>query len=193
MDVSLYHESLDQMCKLISKPNAKILDAACGPGNLSKYILSKNPRYQVAGFDLAVDMVQLAQKNNPEGSYFVWDIKNISKLEDKYDAIVIGFCLPYLNMAEVKQLIQDCTYLLKADGILYVSTMEGEYENSKYVTSSDGTGKCFTHYYDTALMTKIMHPFFNQISITKQLYSEVDGIQNYDLILIASSNIKEEF
>src|SRR6476660_8726042 len=37
MDVSLYHHSFDIFCRHISKPNAEILELACGPGNITKY------------------------------------------------------------------------------------------------------------------------------------------------------------
>ena len=41
MDLDLYNETYDFICDSIIRPNAKILDIGCGPGNVTKYLLSK--------------------------------------------------------------------------------------------------------------------------------------------------------
>jgi 2-polyprenyl-3-methyl-5-hydroxy-6-metoxy-1,4-benzoquinol methylase len=43
MNLTLYDASYDTFCKMIGNSNAKILDAGCGPGMISKYLLSKYP------------------------------------------------------------------------------------------------------------------------------------------------------
>src|SRR5687768_12495213 len=80
MTVSSYQEPLNLFCDLISKEDAKILDIACGPGNVTKYLLSKKPELVVRGIDLAPNMVLLAQTNNPGASFEVMDCRSISAL-----------------------------------------------------------------------------------------------------------------
>jgi ubiquinone/menaquinone biosynthesis C-methylase UbiE len=43
MDVQHYQQSLNLFGSHISKENAQILDIACGPGNVSKYLLLRTP------------------------------------------------------------------------------------------------------------------------------------------------------
>ena len=45
MDLSLYHDSLDLFCRSITKKEADVLDIACGPGNITHYLLKKAPRF----------------------------------------------------------------------------------------------------------------------------------------------------
>ena len=42
MDISRYHELLDLFCEQLAKENPDILDLACGPGNISQYLLQKS-------------------------------------------------------------------------------------------------------------------------------------------------------
>ena len=66
MNVELYHNALDLFCNHITKDNADILDIACGPGNISKYLLTKRPSFNILGIDLAVNMLSLAKANEQD-------------------------------------------------------------------------------------------------------------------------------
>src|SRR5690349_4144717 len=83
MDVTLYTRALKNFCDLISKDNAKVLDIACGPGNVTKYLLSERPDLNVLGIDLAGNMIALARENNPTASFEVMDCRSISNLHGK--------------------------------------------------------------------------------------------------------------
>ena len=52
MDVSQYADTLDVFCNGLPA-SAKVLDIACGPGNIAKYLLNKHPDMQLTGIDLA--------------------------------------------------------------------------------------------------------------------------------------------
>ncbi len=41
MELDLYNEAYDTFCELIPVKNSKILEIACGPGNITKYLLGK--------------------------------------------------------------------------------------------------------------------------------------------------------
>lgn len=45
-------------------------------------------------------MIELAKKNNPTAYFDVMDSRHIGELTDSYDAIICGFCLPYLSDQE---------------------------------------------------------------------------------------------
>ena len=42
MDLAKYHESLDLFCSLVPT-SPHLLDIACGPGNMTKYVLDQYP------------------------------------------------------------------------------------------------------------------------------------------------------
>ena len=69
MDLKLYHDSFNVFCSHIKKANPDILDVACGPGNITHYLLKKRPDFKILGIDLSPNMIALAQKNNPLQNY----------------------------------------------------------------------------------------------------------------------------
>ncbi len=41
MNLGLYNDSYDNFLDLITKANASVLEIGCGPGNITKYLLTK--------------------------------------------------------------------------------------------------------------------------------------------------------
>src|ERR1700750_3450814 len=96
MDVSLFAETFNFFCDQIKAEDAQILDIACGPGNITKYILDRKPDYQVLGIDLSPKMLDLAQANNPSALFQLMDCRDIGQIGKRFDGIICGFCLPCL-------------------------------------------------------------------------------------------------
>ena len=138
MDVSMYLASLDVFCNLIKKENAELLELACGPGNITKYLLEKRNDFKILGTDLAPNMIELAKKNNPTANFELMNCKALNSITKYYDGILCGFGLPYLSKDEAIQFIKDSSQRLNKDGILYISTMEDDNSKSGYKTGSTG-------------------------------------------------------
>jgi predicted TPR repeat methyltransferase len=147
MSVHLYEDALNVFSKLLPKENAAVLDLACGPGNVAKYLLQQQPKLQLRGIDLAPNMIALAQQNNPAAFFEVMDCRAIGNFTQRFDAIVCAFCLPYLSKEETDVLMNNMNQLLNEGGICYISTMEDAYEQSRYETGSKGD-LVFIHYYE---------------------------------------------
>lgn len=156
MDISLYNDTYNAFCELIRKPNPKIFEIGCGPGNIANYLLYQRPDFVIYGIDVAPNMIKLAKANNPVGQFSVMDCREISKINDKFDGIVCGFCIPYLCKEACTKLIKDCSLLLYDGGILYASIIEGDYNQSGYETSSDGQHKAYVYYYDKDFIQKTL-------------------------------------
>lgn len=60
-------------------------------------------------------MIELARKNNPSASFALMDSRKIHEIKIKYDAIVCGFCLPYLSQKDSQKFIEDSYKLLNKD------------------------------------------------------------------------------
>ncbi|QYJ87529.1 class I SAM-dependent methyltransferase [Shewanella mesophila] len=155
MNLPLYHLTYNALCDRISSHD-KVLDIGCGPGNISRYLLDRMPSIDLLGTDLAPNMVELARRNNPEAHFEVMDCRAVAQLSGKFDAIVCGFCFPYLNKEEVNAMIGAMSSLLTDTGVLYLSTMEGDYSASCMQTSSRGD-KAFIYYHDGDELTQRLH------------------------------------
>ena len=185
MDVGLYHDTFDLFCTSITKENAEILELACGPGNITRYLLNKRPDFKILGIDLAPNMIELAKRNNPTASFQCMDCRDIRLLGKKYDAVMCGFCLPYLSKEESVQLISDVYNLLESNGLLYISTMEDDYAKSGLESSSSGD-QMFIHYHEADYLTQaLLENGFKIIALQRKEYPKQDGSKTTDLVIIA--------
>jgi ubiquinone/menaquinone biosynthesis C-methylase UbiE len=184
MDVNLYAQTFDFFCNAIKTQNAAVLELACGPGNITNYLISKRPALKILGLDLAPNMIELAKENNPNADFKVMDCREISKLNKKFDAVMCGFCLPYLSKEEVAQLIKDASLLLNSHGVIYISTMEDDYEKSGFKKGSKGD-EIFMHFYKSDFLSKTLIENGFTILKTERVYSEMLEETVTDLILIA--------
>lgn len=185
MDVSLYHDTFDLFCKIVTKENAAILDIACGPGNVTKYLLEKRPDFKILGVDLAPNMLHLAEINDPTAEFKLLDSREISTLHKNYDGIICGFGLPYLSKEEAVKLIADASDLLNANGVLYISTMEDDYDKSRFQKSSAGD-ELYMYFHQADYLKKALEENnFKLIHLQRKEHIKHDGTRDNDLILIA--------
>lgn len=185
MDFDLYNESFDLFCDHIVKANANILELACGPGNITQYLLKKRPDFKILGIDLSLNMITLAKINNPEAEFQLMDCRDIGTIHKKQDAIMCGFCLPYLSKEESIQLISDASKLLEYNGIFYLSTMEDDYSKSGFKKGSSGE-EIFMHYHQADYLTQALEENdFKMINLQRKDYTEHDGSKTIDLLIIA--------
>lgn len=185
MNVDLYGETLDLFCDNIPKQNAHILELACGPGNITKYLLAKRPDFEILGTDLAQNMIALAVANNPEAKFQLMDCRAIANISTQYDGIMCGFCLPYLTKEEAIQLIADAGKILCEGGMLYISTMEDDYSKSGLQTASTGD-QLYMYYHQADYLTRaLIENGFTIIHIRHQDYPTTNETKVTDLVLIA--------
>ena len=169
MELDLYNDTYDFICNSIDKPNAKLLEIGCGPGNITKYLIAKRPDFDIFGIDIAPNMVELARQNNPAAHFAVMDSRQIINLDSKYDGIVCGFCLPYLSQTETNELISNSYNLLSDNGLLYLSFVEGDPDKSDFKAGSGG--RVYFYYHKLDDITLQLNSFkFGEIKIFKVKY-----------------------
>ncbi len=185
MDLDLYNVSYDFICDSVKNVNAKILDIGCGPGNISKYLLSKRPDFDIFGIDIAPNMIELANKNNPTARFSVMDSRNVNDIQSKFDAIVCGFCLPYLSETDRDKLILDAKNLLNNNGLIYISFVEGDSAKSGFQTASTGDRSYF-YFHDLAeIKTKLSEARFTDFNVFKVDYKKSSGEKEIHTIITA--------
>lgn len=183
-DLDLYNDSYDSICSSIHKPKAKLLEIGCGPGNITKYLLSKRPDFDIFGIDIAPNMVELARQNNPTARFAVMDSRQISSLETKYDGIIGGFCLPYLSQAESDELISNAYDLLNDNGLIYLSFVEGDPHKSGFKGGSGG--RVYFHYHNLDDLTaQLIRTKFDEIETFKLKYKTSETEFDIHTILTA--------
>ena len=185
MNLDLYDETYDFICNSITVNKAKLLEIGCGPGNITRYLLSKRPDFDILGVDIAPNMIKLAKRNNPEARFAVMDCREISKLETTYDGIICGFCLPYLSHSDVLKLIPRCFRLLNNNGLIYLSFVEGDPENSGFQTGSSGDRVYFYFHNLNGLTKQLTENNFNQLNVFNVEYKKSESDKEIHTFLTA--------
>jgi 2-polyprenyl-3-methyl-5-hydroxy-6-metoxy-1,4-benzoquinol methylase len=184
MNFDLYNETYDYIFNAVTRPKAKLLEIGCGPGNITKYLLSKRPDFDILGIDIAPNMIDLAEANNPAASFAVMDTRDIKSLDTKYDAIIGGFCLPYLSQSESDELISQSYEMLNAEGLIYLSFVEGEPAQSGFKTGGYGRVYFNYHHLDN-LKAQLIKTGFGAIEIFKVPYKTSETDFDIHTIVIA--------
>lgn len=169
MDMDVYNDTYDFICTAVASPNAKLLEIGCGPGNITRYLLSRRPDFKIFGIDIAPNMVELARKNNPEAVFAVMDSREINRLTERFDGLIAGFCLPYLSPAESSELISTAVELLHENGLIYLSFVEGDPGESDFKTGS--SGRVFFQYHRlTDIKKELSRNKFEEIKVSHIAY-----------------------
>ncbi len=187
MDMDLYDDTYDMFCEMIEKENPDIFEIACGPGNVTKYLHSKRPDFNITASDIAPNMIELAKKNNPKADFLLLDCRDIERIDRKFDAIMCGFCMPYLSKEECAKLIADASKLLNTNGLLYFSTMEDDYNKSGFETTSfSGESKVYIYYHQADYLSMCLNENgFQIIDLKRKKCPEPDGTFLTDMVFMA--------
>ncbi len=182
--VEHYKESLDHFLSQLDD-QATVLDVACGPGNISHFLLKQKPALKLLGIDLAPNMIDLARINNPNARFLVYDAMQIDYLDSRFDAIIVGFLFPYLSMEQVELFLFKSYEKLNENGIIYLSTMEDLHENSRLKASSTGE-ELMMHYYEADFLIRLLEQIgFQILSKHTQPFAVSETETDTDLIIVA--------
>jgi 2-polyprenyl-3-methyl-5-hydroxy-6-metoxy-1,4-benzoquinol methylase len=186
MDLTMYDESYREFCGLLRKGRARVLDAACGPGNVSRYLMAQRPDLELLGIDLAPRMVELAREAVPSARFAVHDCRHLADLNLRFDGIICGFGLPYLSEQEAAAFIKAASQALEPQGVLYLSTMLGRSEDSGFQPCSTGD-LVYVNYYSEEQVIRVLPECGLTIVQQKQIPSPSGAPKpTTDLIVIAA-------
>jgi cyclopropane fatty-acyl-phospholipid synthase-like methyltransferase len=185
MHLGLYDATYDFICNAIDKKGAKLLDIGCGPGNISRYLVSKRPDFNILGIDIAPNMVALAKANVPSARFEVMDTREIGDLTEVFDGIVCGFCIPYISPQDCVKLISDCSKLLSHQGLIYLSFVEGDGSKSGYQKSSSGDRTYFYYHLSDDLKSALEKNHFQDVRAFEVAYPRLEKEIEMHTILIA--------
>jgi ubiquinone/menaquinone biosynthesis C-methylase UbiE len=190
MDIGSYRLHFDRFFDLIKKDQPCILELACGPGNVTRYIKQRFPQSDLIAIDLAPQMIEIARKQVDGVDFRLMDLRELRKINRQFDSIICSFGLPFLSKSDAEKLISDCSEKLVKDGVLYISTMEGDESKAGFETTSfSGDSEIYFNYHRKEELEKALtnNGFELEYSI-RQDYREPDGVIAIDLILIAKKS-----
>lgn len=189
-DLNAYSDSIERFCESIHTHQPTILELACGPGNVTRLLKLRFPESKITAIDLAPRMIEIAQTALPDVDFRVMDVRDISILPEKFDAVMCSFCLPFLSKADAEKLIADCADRLVSGGILYLSTMEGDETRAGFETTSfSGDAEIYFNYHrQHDLENSLVKSGFEIRQNKLQDYIEPDGSVTADMIFIAEKN-----
>jgi predicted TPR repeat methyltransferase len=95
-----------------------------------------------------------------------------------------GFGLPYLSKEDAIKLIGDAASLLVPGGVLYLSTMEGDYSSSGMQTSSSGDS-LFMYYHEAGYLLEALKACGFSIVDMRRIEFPPDGGLGNDLVIVA--------
>ncbi|EDX83034.1 Methyltransferase domain family [Synechococcus sp. PCC 7335] len=185
-----YTETYDKLGSLLSTDRLlSVLEIACGPAHASSYLIKQGFSLDVFGFDLAPNMVDLARKNVPGGVFEVLDCQNLDSLphsfQRKYDVVICGFCVPYMNPSECLKLVKDVSDALKPGGIAYLSAIEGYQYYSEQKTSSSGDA-VFMHHHTVGFLRDNFSKFgLDVVHITRKNLTTDGSTDDSEVFLYA--------
>lgn len=170
-DVSTYAAGIDRFIKDLPQ-NAKVLEPGCGPGNCTRYLLEKRPDLEILGTDVAPNMLTIAQENNPSAVFSLMDYRDLDQIETLFDGVFCSFVIPYLHKEDNRRMMSVFRDLLPSGGLLYLSFIEGGYDNSAYQWSSDRRYQTFVHYYTQGFFEGLLTEIgFDPVETFKSLYA----------------------
>jgi ubiquinone/menaquinone biosynthesis C-methylase UbiE len=180
-----YNTTYDYVLEKL-KENDNVLDLACGPCQIGKYI-KKKINVSITGVDLSKEMLKIAKTNIPDG-VFIEDSIITFRNTIPYDLVIIGFGIPYLNKEQVEKCIKNSVSLLKVKGYVYVSFMDGNKEGFEK-TSFGGNNTYYIYYHEKERIRNVLTE--NGVYIEKEYildYKEPDGSITKDVIYIGYKN-----
>lgn len=185
MDLTLYNNSYEKFCDLLPKEKATILEVGCGPGNIIRHLTTLHSKLDILATDVSKNMIEIAKKNNPTAEVKLLDCREINSLSNQFDGIVSGFTLPYLNQEDGGKFIEDSSMKLRKNGILYLSLVTGNYDQSGFISGSSGDRTFFYYHQLDWVLKQFEQNNFKVVHNMEVVFSRDNREDEKHTILIA--------
>lgn len=127
MEAGIFKESYDALATYLPE-HSKMLEIACGPGNIYSYLNKIRPDLEFLLTDSSEKMLEVVSRNFPKAKTKLLSTRDFKTLNTKYDALIAGFVVPYIDSSALRQLMLDVSDLLCPDGYFYLSYILGSGE-----------------------------------------------------------------
>jgi len=122
IDKKWRREAVKTVYKFINKKNLKLLDVACGTGDMIEYFKKEAKKEQInltiCGLDPSIGMLAKAKKRFPNIKFYKAYATDIPCKNNSLDGVSISFGIR--NVVEIQKAIDEFYRVLKKDGIVAV-------------------------------------------------------------------------
>lgn len=115
----------EQFIRMLPK-GASILDVGCGSGRDAKIFSEKG--LMVIGVDFSAKMIETARKTAPKAEFHLMDLEDLRFSEESFDGVWASCSLLHIPKEQLSSVLSQIQYLLKKDGVLYLSVKKGHGE-----------------------------------------------------------------
>ena len=182
-DVSAYEPFLKQFVSMLNH-GAKVVDIACGPGNVTGFLLQCRNDLHIECVDIAPAMIEIVKDKFPAIDCHVCDIKNYKLPINHYDGVICSFGLPFLSKKETAQFLYNISAGLKKNGVAYLSTMKGNSEGFEKTSFSSDMEVYFIYHNKNFLDAVIQSTGLIIHEYHEQLFPQEDSEDLIDMIYI---------
>lgn len=181
---TLYNTSYSHLLSIARLQNS-ILDLACGPANVTEFIVSKNTNIEVTCVDFAPNMIEIARSKFPNADFYISDITNLEIPQKQYDIIVCAFGLPYVQKNKISLFTNSILPYTHNASTIYISCMQGTDESRLDSMSFANNAEILVHFHSKETIEKaLMNIGFSLVSYSEQDYIEPDNSITIDMIFM---------
>jgi ubiquinone/menaquinone biosynthesis C-methylase UbiE len=107
-----------------SGDDARVLDAGCGAGRMSRYLDERGCR--VEGVDLSSGMVAMARRDHRDLVFSVGSLSNLPYPDDQFAGVMLWYSIIHTPPAGQARIFAEVTRVLRPTGHLLVGFQSGE-------------------------------------------------------------------
>ena len=107
-----------------SGDDARVLDAGCGAGRMSRYLADRGCR--VEGVDLSPGMVAMARRDHPDLAFTVGSLTDLPYPDDQFAGVMLWYSIIHTPPAGQARIFAEAARVLRPGGHLLVGFQSGE-------------------------------------------------------------------
>lgn len=104
--------------------DARVLDAGCGTGRMSRYLADRGCRVQ--GVDLSPGMIAMARRDNPDLAFAVGSLTDLPYPDHRFAGVLLWYSIIHTPPAGQARIFAEAARVLRPGGYLLVGFQSGE-------------------------------------------------------------------
>jgi ubiquinone/menaquinone biosynthesis C-methylase UbiE len=106
-----------------SGDGARVLDAGCGTGRVSRYLADRGCR--VDGVDLSPGMIGMARRDHPDLPFAVGSLTALPYRDEQFDGVMLWYSIIHTPPAGLARIFAEAVRVLRPRGHLLVGSQSG--------------------------------------------------------------------